>query len=325
METFIVTQEQQGQRLDKFLNAQRPELSRSFLQTLIIDGNIRVNQSVRKANYAIKAGDTVSLEIPAPAPSSTLAEDIPLDILYEDDALIVVNKPAGMVVHPAAGHATGTLVNAVLGHDPEIVTGNQERAGIVHRLDRDTSGVMLVAKTDAAMHDLQRQFADRQVHKTYLALVNGIVKTPQGKIDAPLGRDPHDRKRTAISSAPTAREAVTVFYVLAHSDKYTLVQIEPETGRTHQIRVHMAFIKHPVVGDELYNKKKNDLGLTRQFLHAWRITFTHPVTRASMTFTAPLPPDLTETLARAGIPSESIERGDLEPAAAVDALPNSIR
>lgn len=308
METFVVTQDQQGERLDKFLNAQRPELSRSFLQTLIVDGNIQVNRSTRKANYTVKPGDTVTLEIPAPAPSTAQAEDIPLDILFEDDSLMVINKPAGMVVHPAVGHATGTLVNAVLGHDPEIVTSNKERAGIVHRLDRDTSGVMLVAKTDLAMHELQRQFADREVHKTYLALVNGVVKTPQGKIDAPLGRDPHDRKRTAIISGPNAREAITVFYVLAHSEKYSLLQIEPETGRTHQIRVHLAFIKHPVIGDELYNKKKNDLGLTRQFLHAWRISFMHPVSGEPMTFTAPLPPDLLVTLERANISADEIKR-----------------
>lgn len=308
METFIVTHDEQGGRLDKFLIAQRPELSRSFLQTLIADGNIRVNQSPRKSNYIVKTGDTITLEIPAPAPSTAQAEDIPLDILFEDDALMVINKPAGMVVHPAVGHTSGTLVNAVLGHDPEIVTSNKERAGILHRLDRDTSGVMLVAKTDLAMHELQRQFADREVHKTYLALVNGIVKTPQGKIDAPLGRDPHDRKRIAIVTGPNARQAITVFYVLAHSEKYTLLQLEPETGRTHQIRVHLAFLKHPVVGDELYNKKKNDLGLARQFLHAWRISFTHPVSHEPMTFTAPLPPDLVQALERAHISLDELVR-----------------
>lgn len=308
METFLVTRDEQGVRLDKFLIAQRPELSRSFLQTLIAAGNIRVNQATRKANYTVKPGDTVTLEIPAPAPSTAQAEDIPLDILFEDDALLVINKPAGMVVHPAVGHASGTLVNAVLAHDPDIVTGNKERAGIVHRLDRDTSGVMLVAKTDFALRELQRQFADREVHKTYLALVHGVVKTPQGRIDAPLGRDPHDRKRMAIISGQNAREAITVFYVLAHSERYTLLQIEPETGRTHQIRVHLAFLKHPVVGDELYNKKKNDLGLTRQFLHARRITFTHPVSHEPMTCTAPLPPDLLLALERAHISPDELVR-----------------
>jgi 23S rRNA pseudouridine1911/1915/1917 synthase len=307
MESFEVSQEQQGTRLDKFLLSRRPDLSRSFLQSVIGEGNVQVNGASRKANYSVKAGDTITFEIPAPTPATAQAEDIPLQVLYEDDALLVVNKPAGMVVHPAAGHASGTLVNAVLGHDPEIVTGNRERAGIVHRLDRDTSGVMLVAKNDAAMHNLQKQFSSRHVHKTYLALVHGIVQTPRGKIDAPLGRDPRDRKRMAIVHPQTARvgvnarDSVTDFTVLAHSEKYTLLKVEPETGRTHQIRVHLAFLKHPVVADELYGKKKNDLGLTRQFLHAYRITFAHPVTGKEMTLTAPLPPELKTASALAGI------------------------
>ncbi|MCC7165063.1 MAG: RluA family pseudouridine synthase [Anaerolineae bacterium] len=311
METFVVTPDRQGERLDKFMIAQRPDLSRAFVQSLIVEGSIKVNRAARKANYAVKPGDTITLEIPAPAPSAIQIQEIPLDILYEDDALLALNKPADMVVHPAVGHPTGTLVNAVLGHDPNIVTSNQERAGIVHRLDRDTSGVILVAKTDLAMRELQRQFAAREIHKTYLALVTGIVKTPQGKIDAPLGRDPHDRKKMAIVSGPNAREAVTIFSVLAHSDRYTLVQVEPETGRTHQIRVHLAFLKHPVVGDELYNRKKDDLGIGRQFLHAWRITFRHPITGEPMTCTAPLAPDLIEALERAQISPDAFERRDV--------------
>lgn len=301
METYQVAPEQQGTRLDKFLNARRPDLSRSFLQTLIADGNICVNDAPRKANYAVKPGDTITLEIPPATPTQAQPENIPLDILYEDDDLIVINKAAGMVVHPAAGHATGTLVNAVLGHDPEIVTGNQERPGIVHRLDRDTSGVLLIARNDAALHALQRQFAAREIHKTYLALVNGVVTTPQGMIDAPLARDPRDRKKMAIVNSVHARQAVTVFHVLGRTDKYTLLRVEPETGRTHQIRVHLAFLKHPVVGDEIYGKKKNDLGLTHQFLHAWRIAFQHPISGAEMTFTAPLPSNLQSALARIGL------------------------
>ncbi len=301
MERFDVTEQEQGTRLDKFLLLRRPDLSRSFLQALIGGGDVRVNDAARKANYAVKAGEMVTLEIPPPAPAEAKAEDIPLDVLYEDDVLLVINKPAGMVVHPAVGHASGTLVNAVLGHDPDIVTGNQERAGIVHRLDRDTSGVMLIAKNDAALRELQKQFASREVHKTYLALVNGVVKTPRGKIDAPLGRDPHDRKRMAIAGGGTAREAVTGFTVIGHTDRYTLLKVEPETGRTHQIRVHLAFLKHPVVADEVYGRKKNDLALTRQFLHAYRITFKHPITGEEMTITAPVPQDLTEALEKVGI------------------------
>lgn len=306
METFRVADGQQGARLDKFLNAQRPDLSRSFLQTLIANGNIRVNDMPRKPNYAVKAGDTITLTLPPPSASTAQPEAIPLDILYDDDAILVINKPAGMVVHPAVGHATGTLVNAVLGHAPDIVTGNQERPGIVHRLDRDTSGVMLVAKNDAALHGLQRQFAARKIHKTYLALVHGIVKTPQGKIDAPLARDMRDRKKMTVATLPHARDSVTIFHVLAHAEKYSLLRVEPETGRTHQIRVHLAFLKHPVVGDAVYGKKKNELGLTRQFLHAWRIAFTHPLSHAPMTFTAPLPPDLAHALAQCGIDAQTI-------------------
>lgn len=304
METYIVATEQQGTRLDKFLNAQRADLSRSFLQTLIADGNIRVNDAPRKANYFVKAGDSITFEIPPPASSVAKPEALPLEILYEDATILVVNKAAGLVVHPAAGHATGTLVNAVLAHAPEIVTGNQERPGIVHRLDRDTSGVILVAKSDIALHELQRQFASREIHKTYLALVNGIVKTPQGKIDAPLARDARDRKKFVVSNSSHAKGAVTDFTVLAHSEKYTLLRVEPETGRTHQIRVHLAFLKHPVVADAVYGKKKNDLALERQFLHAWQITLTHPLTNRSMTFTAPLPDELQRALQRANIPFE---------------------
>lgn len=311
-ETFVVAPEQNGARLDKFLTMRRPDLSRSFLQAMITSGSVVVNGAARKANHPVKAGDTVALEIPIPAAATALPEEIPLDILYEDDALLVLNKPAGLVVHPAAGHPTGTLVNAVLAHDPEIVTGNQERPGIVHRLDRDTSGVMLVAKNDTALHELQRQFAGREIHKTYVALVTGLVKTPQGKIDAPLERDPHNRKKMAIGAndrrtiVSRAREAVTAFYVLAHSENYTLLRVEPETGRTHQIRVHLAFLKHPVVGDPVYGKMKNSLGLERQFLHAWRITFTHPVTHERMTRTAPLPQDLTGALDKIGIDAQKL-------------------
>lgn len=295
-----VSADEAGARLDKFISAQREDLSRAFVQTLIANGHVRVDGRARKANYVVKAGEVVDVEIPAPAATQLKPEAIALDVLYEDDALLVVNKPAGMVVHPAAGHANGTLANAVLGHAPDIVTGNAERPGIAHRLDRDTSGVMVVAKTDAALHSLQEQFAARAVHKIYLALVNGDVRTPEGKIDAPLGRDPRDRKKMAIVTAGQARHAVTVFRVLERTAKYSLLRVEPETGRTHQIRVHLAFLKHPVVADAVYGKRKNDLGLERQFLHAWRIAFTHPVTGAPCAFRAPLPMDLQNALTQAG-------------------------
>lgn len=307
MDNIVVLEQDKGTRLDKFINAQHPELSRSFLQTLIANGNVRVNASARKANYAVKSGDSISVEIPAPAPTTLQAEEIPLDVLYEDDALMVVNKPAGMVVHPAAGHWSGTLANAVLAHAPDVVTGNEERPGIVHRLDRDTSGVMVIAKNDAALKELQRQFAGREIKKTYLALVMGLVTSPSGKIDAPLGRDPHDRKRMTILSGGSTREAVTVFHVLAQSDKYTLLRVEPETGRTHQIRVHLSFLKHPVVADATYGRRKNDLDLERQFLHAHKITFKHPVSGQERTFTAPLAEDLKRALERAHIGLEAAD------------------
>jgi|SRR5581483_6062033 23S rRNA pseudouridine1911/1915/1917 synthase len=303
---LVVNADAAGTRLDKFICAQRPGLSRSFAQTLIADGHVQVGGAPRKANYAVKAGDAVTLEIPPPLATAATPEAIALDVLYEDDALLVINKPAGMVVHPAAGHAGGTLVNAVLGHAPDMVISNQERPGIVHRLDRDTSGIVLVAKTDAALHELQKQFAARTIHKTYLALVVGDVRTPRGRIEAPIARDPRDRKRMAVATGEHTRDAVTDFHVLARSEKYSLLKIQPQTGRTHQIRVHLAFLKHPVVGDATYGKKKNELGLTRQFLHAWRIEFAHPVNRNPMQFQAPLPPDLMTALARAGFDADQI-------------------
>lgn len=303
---FIVPIEAAGTRLDKFVCSQRSDLSRAFVQSLIAGEHISAGGMSRKANYAVKAGERVEINMPPPVGASLEPEAVELDVLYEDDALIVVNKPAGMVVHPAAGHHKGTLANAVLGHTPGIVTGNEERPGIVHRLDRDTSGVMLVAKTDEAMHSLQEQFAARAVHKTYLALVNGDVRTPEGKIDAPLGRDPRDRKKIAIVPLTRGRDAVTIFRVLAHNAKYSLLQVEPETGRTHQIRVHLAFIKHPVVADPVYGKRKNDLGLERQFLHAWRIGFAHPETGAPMTFRAALAHDLQNALLQAGFDGAKI-------------------
>lgn len=296
---LTVSSEHHGQRLDRFIVSQLPELSRSFVQHLIEDGQIRVDECTLKANHRLKSGEIITITIPPPDAARTRAEAIPLDIVYEDDSLIVINKPAGMVVHPATGHEHGTLVNAVLSHAPEMVVGNEERPGVVHRLDRDTSGLIVIAKTDPALHALQHQFAGRTVHKTYLALVHGKVNVAQGKIDAPIGRDPRDRKKMAVVSGAHGRAGVTIFRTLDTNDLYSLLQVEPQTGRTHQIRVHLAFIKHPVVGDEIYGRKKDTLGLTRQFLHAWRLEFTHPVTQGSLAFIAPLPSELQEALNQA--------------------------
>ncbi|MGB8646718.1 MAG: RluA family pseudouridine synthase [Anaerolineae bacterium] len=296
-----VDPEESGERLDKFVTARVGALSRSFVQQLIEAGHVRVQGRARKANYRVVAGETVTVTIPPPSPVETRGQDIPLAIVYEDDALLVVNKPAGMVVHPAAGHASGTLVNAVLWHAPEMVVGNAERPGIVHRLDRDTSGLLVIARQDEALHKLQAQFASREVHKTYLALVQGRVAVAQGRIDAPLGRDPHDRKKIAVVTRTPARSAVTLFHVTERLEDYTLLRVEPQTGRTHQIRVHLAFIHHPIAGDAVYGgARKNKLGLERQFLHAWRLAFIHPMTGQPVEFSAALPPDLREALEQAG-------------------------
>ncbi len=316
--TLIVTES--GSRLDRYVSDQLPDLSRAAAQRLIDDGQIRVDGVARKASYRVQAGETITVRVPPPEPAIPQAESIPLDILYEDDDLIVVNKPAGMVVHPAAGHAAGTLVNAVLAHCPRLSVGGVERPGIVHRLDSDTSGIIIVAKNDAAMRDLQTQFKSRRVHKTYLALVEGHVKPPRGKIDAPIGRDPKHRQKMAVRPIPRtpfprreggrglggARDAVTIYRALANLDGYTLVEAEPQTGRTHQIRVHLAFLGFPVVADGIYGKKKNALGLTRQFLHAWKIAFTLPRDRREVSFTAPLPRDLEDTLRGLGFDVSSI-------------------
>ncbi len=296
--TLVVTES--GARLDRYVSEHVPELSRAAAQRLIDDGEIRVDGVARKASYKILAGDTITVRIPPPAPATPQAQAIPLDILYQDADLIVVNKAAGMVVHPAAGHADGTLVNAILARCPDLSIGGEERPGIVHRLDSDTSGIILVAKNDAAMRDLQMQFKARRVHKTYLALVEGKVTPPRGKIDAPIGRDPKHRQKMAVVTQGKTRASVTVYRALATLGQYTLIEAQPQTGRTHQIRVHLAFLGFPVVADGLYGKSKNTLGLTRHFLHAWKITFASPRDGRAMSFVAPVPVDLRQVLTDLG-------------------------
>lgn len=317
-----------GSRLDRYVSDHLPELSRAAVQRLIDDGKIFVDGIVRKASCRVQLGETISIHIPPPEPATPRAEAIPLDILYEDDDLLVVNKPAGMVVHPAAGHAAGTLVNAILAHCPHLRVESVERPGVVHRLDSDTSGIIVVAKNDAALRDLQTQFKSRRVHKTYLALVAGHIKPPRGKIDAPIGRDPKHRQRMAVLTHGKAREAVTVYRTLAvfggtrlhpstaastrfarsasaqDAGSYTLIEAEPQTGRTHQIRVQLAFLGFPVVADAIYGRKKNALGLARQFLHAWKIVFALPRDGRVVNFTAPLPEDLRAALRELGFDTE---------------------
>jgi 23S rRNA pseudouridine1911/1915/1917 synthase len=289
-------------RLDKFLAENVPELSRSAAQRLIGDGRVTVNGELVRASYQVKPGDLAVVLLPAEEDSVLVAEEIPLDLVYEDKSLLVVNKPPGMVVHPAPGHEGGTLLNALLAYCPQLAASGDDRPGIVHRLDRDTSGLILVAKSDKVLRTLQRQFKERQVHKAYLALLDGHLQPSWGRVEAPIGRDPHHRQRMAVLSG--GREAVTEYHVLEQFDHhsglvagdYSLVEAQPQTGRTHQIRVHFASIGHPVVGDTVYGRRRARLPVSRQFLHAQRLGFKHPATSQRMDLEAPLPADLAEIL-----------------------------
>jgi 23S rRNA pseudouridine1911/1915/1917 synthase len=295
-------------RLDRFVAEHLTEFSRVAVQRLIDEGQIVVDGIARKASYRVEKGETISVRIPPPVSPELRPEKIPLDIIFENRDLLVINKPAGMVVHPAAGHDAGTLVNAILGHSANLKVGGEKRPGIVHRLDRDTSGLIVVAKNDAAMNQLQEQFKSRTVEKAYLALVEGRVRPPNGKIDAPIGRDPKKRERMKVETRGRARQAVTIYRTIANLDGYTLLQAEPQTGRTHQIRVHLAFLGFAVVGDEVYGRGNNELGLARQFLHAWKLAFDMPRDRKRMEFTAPLPQDLSRALAKLGFDSQGLGR-----------------
>lgn len=282
-----------GTRLDLFVVRKLPELSRSYIQKLIEDGHITFNGNSAKPGLRLKEGGVVSVVIPPPEPSQLLAEDIPLSIIYEDDDLLVVNKPTGMTTHPAPGNLTHTLVNALLSHLPKLPeSDNPARPGIVHRLDKDTSGIILIAKTPYVLANLSAQFKSREVKKTYLALVKGKVTPQVGIIDAPIGRDrAHRQKMAVIDSGRPARTAYTVLMCFSG---HTLIEARPETGRTHQIRVHFASIGYPIVGDATYGTKSDLVG--RQFLHAQKISFKLPSTGKTQEFTAHLPPDLQSAL-----------------------------
>ncbi len=293
-----------GERLDKYVAQAVPDLSRSRAQRLIEDGLIAVNGEVVKPSYRVEVGDLVMVHIPPPEPVEVRPEPIPLDIIYEDDNIIVVNKPAGMVVHPAYGHSTGTLVNAVLAHCPELAKAEDElRPGIVHRLDKDTSGLIIVAKNEGARRHLQRQFKARVVRKVYVALLEGWLEPARGVIEAPIGRDKKRRKRMAV--VKEGREARTEYRVVEYfgheasrvSPPYTLVEAEPKTGRTHQVRVHFASINHPVAGDRVYGfRKRRPRGLSRQFLHAQTLGFRLPGSDEYIELTTGLPDDLRVVL-----------------------------
>ncbi|MBN2115025.1 MAG: RluA family pseudouridine synthase [Anaerolineales bacterium] len=293
------------ERLDKFLVGLLQEfstgqlrLSRSRIQALIAEGFVEVDgRAAKKAGQALESGSTVTVRIPPPAPTDLVAEKIPLDIVFENEDLIVVNKPAGMVVHPAAGHASGTLVNAVLGYDPEIEgIGGEERPGVVHRLDKETSGLILLAKNEQAHRWLQDQFRLRKVEKTYLALVDGKPPTPSGRVESYIGRDPSHRKRMANVPESRGREAISEYKTVESFRKHTLLEFHPLTGRTHQIRLHCAFLGCPIVGDEVYGRKKPSVEISRHFLHAYRLKIILPGEKETRLFEVPLPEELNHVL-----------------------------
>jgi 23S rRNA pseudouridine1911/1915/1917 synthase len=302
--TYEVPARAVGHRLDQFL-VESSGLSRAAVQRLIHQERVRVGYESRKASYRVRTGDRVVLALPPPEPSGIEPESIPLDILYEDGDLLVVNKPPGLVVHPGPGRRRGTLVNALLSYCPGLIgIGGIERPGIVHRLDKDTSGCVVVAKTDMAHQHLSRQFQARRVEKTYLALVYGAVSKAQGRVTLPIGRHERERKRMGVRTRK-GREAETTFRVLRSVPDCSLVEVIPTTGRTHQIRVHLAALGHPVVGDTVYGGRRTRTSrwkVPRQLLHAWKLAFTHPRTGTRVESVAPLPRDFQETLAQQGFP-----------------------
>lgn len=292
--------QEKTERLDRYLSSAIPDLSRSRVQQLIEQGHVQVNDQVctsKKIN--LKVGDRICLEIPAVQPLALVAEDIPLDILYEDEQLLILNKPAGLVVHPAPGHADGTLVNALLAHCPNLPgIGGVQRPGIVHRLDKDTTGAIAIAKTDIAYQHLQAQLQAKTARREYLGVVYGAPKTESGTVDLPIGRHPQDRKKMAIVSIEEGgRSAITHWQVKERLGNYTLTHFQLETGRTHQIRVHSAKIGHPIVGDPVYGSGRSiGVNLPGQALHAWRLKLQHPISGDWVEVTAPLPQTFTKLL-----------------------------
>jgi 23S rRNA pseudouridine1911/1915/1917 synthase len=299
-----LTLELPGERLDRALVQLLPQLSRTQVQKLIKEELVLVNGRAAKASLQLEGGEQVLVTMPEPVNTDLVPDDIPLDIRYEDDDLLVVNKPAGMVVHPGTGHYRGTLVNAVLAHCPDVLgVGYEKRPGIVHRLDKYTSGLIVVAKNDQAIHNIQSQFRRRTVDKRYIALVEGQLNPPEALIDAPIGRNKQERKKMAViplRQSATSRPAQTRYRTLASYDDHTLVECQPLTGRTHQIRVHLAYIGFPIVGDNVYGRARQRTALGRHFLHAAKITFRRPSDQQEITCEAELPPELVGFLEKLG-------------------------
>lgn len=292
-------------RLDSWVSGKTSELSRSYIQKLIDEGRITVNGNTAKVNYKVKPGDLIRLDVPPPEKLDVTAEDIELDILYEDKDIIVVNKPKGMVVHPAAGNFTGTLVNALMKHCGDTLSdiNGVIRPGIVHRIDKDTTGVLVVAKNNISHEVLSQKLKRHDINRIYIALVDGVIREDKGEINAPIGRHPVDRKKMAVN-IKNGRTAITHFMVLERFNKATLVELKLETGRTHQIRVHMAYIGFPLIGDEVYGRRNEGRGILGQALHAKLLGFEHPATGQYMEFSAPLPgyfTDLIEKLKNEGL------------------------
>lgn len=298
MEKIKVNELEKALRVDKYLNMVQDELSRSFIQQLIDDEKILINDAPCKSNSKVKNGDVITIEDFALTPIEAKPEDIPLDIIYEDQDIIVINKPKGMVVHPSVGNYEHTLVNALLFHCQDLSGINGKiRPGIVHRIDKDTTGCIVACKNDKAHEAIALQLADKTCHREYIALVEGIIEHNSGTIDAPIGRDPKDRKKMTVTEI-NSKEAVTHFDVIERFKNYTLIKCQLETGRTHQIRVHMQFIGHPIVGDEVYGRRKTLKDTQGQVLHAYKLELIHPSTKEKLTFEAELPAYFQELLTK---------------------------
>lgn len=289
MKEYIVSQEEKGKRLDTYIPSVDTDITRTSAQRLIEDGNILVNGKNAKVSYKIQENDKISVEITEPKQIELKAQNIPIEIIYEDSDIIVVNKPKGMVVHPANGNPDGTLVNAIMAICKDSLSGigGEIRPGIVHRIDKDTSGLLIVAKNDNAHVKMSEQIKNHEVKKTYIALVRGVFKENEATIDMSIGRSPSDRKKMAVNK--NGKNAITHIKVLKRFDKYTLLQVNIETGRTHQIRVHLSHIGYPIVGDYTYSNGKNEFDVIGQCLHAQKLEFKHPITQKDMCLEAELP------------------------------------